>query len=525
MPDDINRTHMKVKEGSSATYRLLEFARLVANLSSGLDDEDVLARTLEEGLRFFAGKLAWVATARDHLLTFSSVTGQAEQLVTSSIPSSKTNRRKLGFDGPVRWATAEEAASYLGSAMRGATTVMAVPIRIADRTAATLCLAGHREEEPYSDDDLALWSEIGRVAETSFRNFQIFVSVKKGQKQWQEIFDCITDAIIVQDLESTILRANRGASRLAGLDLRQMPGKRAEDLFPVPDTVKDDPFRRVIESGEASFFEVMQGGRPYLVSAFAIGLEGGSGQRACVQIRKEISELKRLQNQLYDTEKLLAVGRLVGGVAHEINNPLTGVIGYSELLLRKKKADEPGSRELKKILDSALRCKSIVENLLAFSRQKPQERQWVNINEVLENTLQLRSYWLRHGNVDVVRHFGELPLVMGDPQLIQQAFMNLMENAEESIDRSRGNEGGVITIETFHADPRVLISITDNGEGVPRDRLSKVFEPFFTTKEVGKGAGLGLSSAYGIIHDHKGSIRVQSREGEGATFIVELMTG
>jgi len=510
----------------STPYRLLEFARLVREVvGPEYDRQTILERALSAGLDFFAGQMAWMTTERDNLFVLSSLasvkTGPKEEI---RVPSSRATRRFLGFDGPIRWDFKAESVEQLRDALPEG-MVMAVPVQVEDHKVATLCVLGGQQGIPYSDDDLALWSEVGRIVETACTNLGIFHSVKEGQRLWQEIFDCITDAIIVQNAESVILRANLGASRLAGIDLKRMQGKRADELFPIPDTEKSDPFRRVIDSGEGSSFEVMHGGRPHLVSVFAIEVPGQEGQRACVQIRKDISDLKRLQNQLYDTEKLLAVGRLVGGVAHEINNPLTGVIGYSELLLRKKKEDEPGHREMKKILESALRCKSIVENLLAFSRQKPQERQRVNVNDILENTLQLRSYWLRHGGVEVTRHLGELPLVEADPQLIQQVFMNLIENAEESIARNRGKDGGAITIETFHADGRVLISITDNGAGISGETLSKVFEPFFTTKEVGKGAGLGLSSAYGIIRDHGGDIRVQSRAGEGATFIVELPKG
>ncbi len=243
-------------------------------------------------------------------------------------------------------------------------------------------------------------------------------------------------------------------------------------------------------------------------------------QQSQAELQKTVNTLKNTQAQLVQSEKLSAVGEFVAGVAHELNNPLATVMGFSELL-KDAPVDETHRRHLDLIFKSATRCKKIVQSLLSFARRHQPERKPVSVNHLIEEVLEIVAYQLRTSNVEVVTRFAsDLPLVLADGHQIQQVILNLVNNARQAIEAHQN--AGRITIGTELKDAVVSIAIKDNGPGIPPENLSRIFDPFFTTKEVGKGTGLGLSLCYGLIKEHGGSIAVTSRPGDGATFTIEL---
>lgn len=233
-----------------------------------------------------------------------------------------------------------------------------------------------------------------------------------------------------------------------------------------------------------------------------------------------VADLKHIQEQLLHTEKMSALGMLVSGVAHEVNNPLTSVLGYAQLLQR----DEPDParrRMLEKVSNEAARAGKIVQNLLTFSRKQKSEKRLVDLNEILDLVVELQAYDLRVRNVDVVRRLSpDLPPVLADPDQLRQVFLNLITNAQHAL--AEGDRAGRIVLETRVSADRVQVFVTDNGPGIRPEHLHKIFLPFFTTKDLGKGTGLGLSICYGIVQEHGGRITVDSALGEGATFIVDF---
>lgn len=244
-------------------------------------------------------------------------------------------------------------------------------------------------------------------------------------------------------------------------------------------------------------------------------------QSSRAELQKTVDTLRATQTQLIQSEKLSAVGQFVSGVAHELNNPLAAVIGFSELL-EATATDETIRPHLELIVKSAQRCHKIVQNLLGFARQHPPERKLVQVNAAVEEVLEFMAYELRTGNITIVRQLGDgLPATMADTHQLQQVFVNILGNARQAIQafrpdgriivRTREIEGGMIRIEFM-----------DNGPGIRPENLSRIFDPFFTTKPVGKGTGLGLSLSYGIIQEHGGQIRAESVVGHGATFIIDL---
>jgi len=237
------------------------------------------------------------------------------------------------------------------------------------------------------------------------------------------------------------------------------------------------------------------------------------------ETRQAYENLRRTQEQLLHSEKMAAVGQLISGVAHELNNPLTAILGYSQLLLSSGQMPPLGMEYSDKLYKQAQRTHRIVQNLLSFARQHKPERVAVQLNQILEDTLALRDYDLRLSNIRV--HYDlapDLPMTAADPHQLQQVFLNLVNNAVDAV-LEDSNEGD-LWVSTRARDESLIVEFKDSGPGV-KD-ASRVFDPFYTTKPVGKGTGLGLSICYGIVTEHGGSISVSNVQPSGACFTIEL---
>jgi two-component system NtrC family sensor kinase len=236
-----------------------------------------------------------------------------------------------------------------------------------------------------------------------------------------------------------------------------------------------------------------------------------------VRIRTE--ELQQVQDQLIRAGKMAALGELAAGVAHEINNPLTGVLTFSSLMLKKVDENHPWKKDLENIVQQTTRCRNIVRGLLDFARQrKPDKKEW-DIHTLIDRTLTLIENQARFQNIRIVKEFKtNIPMLFVDGDQIQQVFMNIIINGADAMT----GDGGTLTIKTNMNDGMAEVSFTDSGGGIAKEHLSKLFDPFFTTKETGKGTGLGLAISYGIIQSHGGDIEVESQLGKGSTFRIKL---
>jgi signal transduction histidine kinase len=231
-------------------------------------------------------------------------------------------------------------------------------------------------------------------------------------------------------------------------------------------------------------------------------------------------QLQETHLQLVNSEKMASLGKLAAGIAHEINNPMGGILIYSSLLMEALEGDDARRQDLEKIVHEATRCKEIVKSLLEFSRQTEPKMEPTDINKaIMDDLFFLEKQALFH-NIDIVKNMdSQLPRVRGNASQLKQVFMNIIVNAAEAM-----HEGGTLTITTSLSGDKkdIWVDFADTGEGIPQENLSRIFDPFFTTKEVGKGTGLGLSTSYGIIDGHEGRIDVKSQPGKGTRFRIEL---
>jgi two-component system NtrC family sensor kinase len=344
----------------------------------------------------------------------------------------------------------------------------------------------------------------------------------------EQIVQSMHEGVLIQDAEGKITFANPRMAELLGY-------MRAEDLIGQPFLSCVDPTDRFLahqqqgaaRAGQSRRYETRfqtHEGRvlPVLVSSTPL-VERRTGRHSGIlTVVTDLSEVKQLQARLFQTEKLSALGELIAGVAHELNNPLTSIIGYAQLI-QAHHMPADARADLERISRQAQRASEIVRNLLTFARREAPRRQYVDINEWIGRTIALRAYELRVQNIRVETDLSPtLPRTMADPHQLQQVFLNLILNAEQAI--ADAGVGSQITIRSWSEDGAICIEVSDNGPGIPPEIQQRIFDPFFTTKEQGKGTGLGLSICYGIVKEHGGRISVHSDGvyGEGASFRVTL---
>jgi PAS domain S-box-containing protein len=330
--------------------------------------------------------------------------------------------------------------------------------------------------------------------------------------------------ILVVDTAGRISYANRRWADL-NYQLHQLLGRPMSDLAaPAKRALFHEAVRASLSGQLVDNLEVPILRADGRVGQFSVNLspmrDEQGGLTSIVAVMTDITDAAMLQAKLMHAEKMAAVGQLVSGVAHEVNNPLTAILGFADLLMENPEVPESARKDLRVILQEAQRTKQIVQNLLSFARQMPPQRKPVQLNAILQRTVQLRAYDLNSHGIEVVEHLGEnLPDVIGDALQLQQVFLNILNNAYDAV-RETGRHSRIEIASTLIRN-YVEVSFRDNGNGVLSPE--RIFDPFFTTKEVGKGTGLGLSICYGIVREHGGEILCQNNSASpGATFLVRL---
>jgi PAS domain S-box-containing protein len=347
-------------------------------------------------------------------------------------------------------------------------------------------------------------------------------ALKYAAEEWSRTFDSINDAVCTNSKDFRLLRVNKAFADMYHVEPSQVIGKRCyevtgESKGPIEGCPHQETLRT--EKPAKSEFFLHEKGTYVEISTSPIFSKKGEIVGS-VHITRDITEQKKQNERLMSTDRLASLGELAAGTAHEFNNPLTSVIGLSELLMQRELPDDI-REDLKIINNEAQRAANVARNLLAFGGKHAPEKQPNQINSIIEDVLELRAYEHRVKNIDVEKHLAlNLPKIMADYFQMQQVFMNIIINAEYFMTEAHGR--GTLTITTEKQNDTVKISIADDGPGIPQENLKRIFDPFFTTKGTGKGTGLGLSICHSIVSEHGGQIYVSSQLGKGTTSFVEL---
>jgi PAS domain S-box-containing protein len=358
---------------------------------------------------------------------------------------------------------------------------------------------------------------------TEVKNFQ--AQLQRERDFSGKILNNTQTMIMVADTAGLISYANRRCYESGNFQQNDLVGHRLDSIIP---SSHQQAFREGFETAlhgmqldNLELMIVRGNGSQGKFSVNISPMRDEVGEvTSVVVLMTDITDAAMIQAKLMHTEKMAAVGQLVSGVAHEVNNPLTAIMGFSDLLMENPEVPGSARKDLQVILEEAQRTKEIVQNLLSFARQRPPQRQRLQINDILRKTIALRAYDFSNHGVQIVEDFDEaLPELIGDSHQLQQVFLNILNNAYDAVQNS--GRDGIIEIQTIHDGRWVEILFRDNGEGIRHPE--RIFDPFFTTKEVGQGTGLGLSICYGIVREHDGEILcANNQDTPGATFSVRL---
>ncbi|MBM4350463.1 MAG: PAS domain S-box protein [Deltaproteobacteria bacterium] len=359
--------------------------------------------------------------------------------------------------------------------------------------------------------------------------------LREANEFFTNLIKSSVDGIIAANMQGNIFIFNKGAEALSGYKADEVIGKvHITQIYPegiakeIMKRLRSPDYGGVGKLLPTQFNVVNKEGEEIPIQISAALIYNRAGQEVAsvgifTDLRSRLLMEKKLQEthlQLVSSEKMASLGKLAAGIAHEINNPLGGILIYSSLMLEDLPEEDPKRGDLARIVQEAGRCKEIVKGLLEFARQTEPKREPTDINRAINDGLFFLVNQALFHNIRIVKELDPfLPFVRGNSGQLKQVFMNIIVNAAEAM---HGN--GTLTIRTSVSADRktVWIGFTDTGEGIPEENLSRIFDPFFTTKDVGKGTGLGLATSFGIIEEHGGKISVNSKVGEGATFAIEL---
>jgi PAS domain S-box-containing protein len=340
------------------------------------------------------------------------------------------------------------------------------------------------------------------------------------------VFQRIGDGVVVLNMQNRVVDLNPAAEHLAGYTGLEALGLPAEQIWTNWPTqaVLSEPASKEIEG---VVLECAGEQRTYALHIYTISDDKNRPLNKVVLLiditerKRAEEESRRFREKAEISSRLAAVGEMAAGIAHEINNPLTGVLGFAQLLAKRQDVPADIKKELTIIVDGSNRVKDIVKRMLTFARRTDPMRTGTGMNELIGATLDLRRYVLNTANIEVIRHLDpDLPRIFVDPGEMQQVFVNLIINAEYAMKKAHGR--GTLIITTEKKDDQIRISFKDDGTGMNEEVKAKLFDPFFTTKEVGEGTGLGLGLSRSIILEHGGTIDAESQPGQGATFIITL---
>jgi len=564
-------------------WELQTINEIASGVSRSLELTDILTSALQRLVRAMDGTAASIRLydrVTDRFEDRATVGAEVEQIWTTYLPGVPrpsdlviANRTVVTVEDFAEQADVDPGDLPIRSAL-------SVPMLAGDELLGTLSIGSVRPRRFQAADE-QLVQVIAAQIVVAVQNAQLHHSISQAKREWERTFDAISDQIALFNDRGNLLRGNRAlglhldlpVTGLSELTCREVgfcgcaddvpparrphaEGRKPDSGLPTADPRPSGPcaVSRALAHEVTRAEVTLPDGQIFSVTTFPIGPapDGPSVVQIAKNVTEEIASARRLQRmsqelatangrlvatldqlkatqaQLVQAEKMSAIGQLVAGVAHELNNPLTSVIGYAQLVEEELRSGpslrppEDVAQDLRRIAEESERAARIVRNLLTFARRQGAARAPQDVVDVCQRVVALREYSLRIAGVELSTSFASrLPKVLADGGQLQQALLNLVLNAEQAM-RNSEKRGLAIAVRHDVRNGAVELRVSDSGHGIESANLSRIFDPFFTTRDVGEGTGLGLSICYGIVRDHGGQITVESRPDEGTTFTVLL---
>ncbi len=420
-----------------------------------------------------------------------------------------------------------------GDAHETVSASLVLPLKFKERLNGFIVLGPRIEKDYYNQYDLEILQFLTDQASVAVENAISFERLRQQQKRLQEtneeltlsrnkleaFFDGIATPISIQDINYNIVTANYAAQRYFEKSQEELIGSKCYKVYFNRDRPCAECLAQDCLHTKLPFSSEKQDDRTQLTFAlnfYSIPTPQGS-MGSFIEFFQDITKQKSLQEELIQSEKLAGIGTLVSGIAHEINNPLGGILGTADLMLPETAEGSPLREYTQDIIRYAQSAADVIKDLMVYSRKTRTSVEMLNIVTILENSLKMAMRGIDFGTIVVRKSYDAVPEVLANPTELQQVFLNLIVNAVQAM-----NSDGILTLSCRQEDEDVAVTVQDTGRGIEKENLDKVFNPFFTTKEAGAGTGLGLSIAHHIVTKYGGRILLDSEEGRGTTFTVIL---
>ena len=383
--------------------------------------------------------------------------------------------------------------------------------------------------EAYDEADLSFVEHLADQLSISIQNARLYKQVSRAQKEWESTFMAVTDPIFLIDTDYNVLQHNnRLPPGINDFWNQSLSRKCFAKLHGRQEPCPECPLQEVKRTGQPVYQRWQTAAGMVLDLSYYPVLNESRELSAVTIILKDVTDKIKMEGQLVQTAKLAALGEMAAGVAHELNSPMTVIIGTAQLLARELQENGQAERagELEDIINSGLRCKKIIQNLLTFSRQDQQPATEIDLNAEARRVLGMIKYQINRSQIAISERMAEnLPRLIANGPQIQQVLTNFLINARDAlteVDRDEKTIEVATELRTALGRRWAVLSVIDNGIGIPPENLDKIFTPFYTSKEATKGTGLGLSVSLGIAESHNGTIEVTSRPGQGSSFSLIL---
>ncbi|MGR3218867.1 MAG: ATP-binding protein [Candidatus Anammoxibacter sp.] len=393
-----------------------------------------------------------------------------------------------------------------------------VPIIVKDKIVGIINISSFKKDA-FGANHIRMLYTVANQATISIQHLLTLVEHEKGKLS--SILMDMVDGVIILDRNRIIDMVNPAGQKLVRM---LSVCKRGERLDHLGNYYLKEPTEAIINKEKAFISQNLSFSNESgenTISMIIAPVKRKAAIEGMIIVLRDITKETNIQQQLLHSEKLSTIGEMVSGIAHEINNPLAGIMGLTQLLQIQPDLPEATRKNVDKIFSYTDRARRIIQNLLTFARAHKPEKKLVEINNLIEQTIEILGYNIKLNDIEIVKDFDpNLPDPVADMYQLQQVIFNITNNAHQALSHYDGTR--ILTIKTIHKAENIVISIHNTGSAIPKEVAKKIFDPFFTTKPVGEGTGMGLSIAYGIINEHGGKIYIHSEKGQGVTFYIEL---